>query len=169
MLTARTGDEAGAEALRCQSLRLLDPPQDDKDAGIVAIRNTAEHSRACASQRLAQSILAEFSDAFSIENLPRAGLELEELIAEASALSHRLWTRKARVVMWRPEKQWYSSQSEDVAAHPLHMGELDDDPNALEASEIVLVCSPAVWVHGTTEGKDFQAKRMIKKAVVWMG
>lgn len=127
-----------------------------------------KHQRERASHVFAQKIMTELSESFPDQDLAKALQELEELAVEASELSSRLWTRKARIGLERPSIS-YSSKAEDIAAHPLHMGDLDDDPQALEGLDYVVLCSPAVWMHGTTEGKDFQSKRLIKKAVAWMG
>jgi hypothetical protein len=162
------GDEAGAEALRCQVLRLLDPPKDEMNPYVTEIKAIAKSSRVFASTQLAKGIVTEFSKAIQPEKVDEALHALIKLVERAADLSWHLWTRKARLRLYLPANT-YSSSSTDIEAHPLHVGVLDDDPKALDGVDYVLLCSGVVWMQGTAEGRDFGSSRLIKKAVAWMG
>ena len=96
---------------------------------------------------------------------------------EAAELSHKLWTRKARIeVKDFDDLQHddgatpkYDSISELFEPHPVHTRALAQDPKALDGRKIVLLCSPLILTAGDTDGQNYGKTKILKKAVVWLG
>ncbi|KXT08542.1 hypothetical protein AC579_10243 [Pseudocercospora musae] len=160
-------DESGAEAWRCQSLRLIHP-------------TTAQNSSKIAAKTLSNTLLTEILR-LDLHQIKDTGIqdELVEILEQAACLSWRLWTRKTRITVHdgdamaalaRPHRtQVYNATSNLLEAHPLHNRDLDDDPKALDGREIFLLCNPLVTISGDGDGGNYQKHTILRKAVCWMG
>lgn len=105
--------------------------------------------------------------------------DLVPIVERVVGLAWQVWTRKAQleVVSWSRLAHEstggvdlaYASESDKMELHSMHGRDIDDDPNALDGYAVSIICSPAVVISGNAEGKDYDKKRVIKKAVVWIG
>ncbi|KXS95914.1 hypothetical protein AC578_5203 [Pseudocercospora eumusae] len=156
VLTA--SDEASAENWRCQTLRLLHP----------VIADDSKRAVACALvQKFLPKILIQFRD------------DVMRIMEDAVELSWQLWTRKARIEVLgitaigkqdgTASSIIYNANSHVLEPSFLHGRDLDDDPGALDGREVVLLCSPLVMAAGNADGTDYEKRRVLKPAVVWMG
>jgi hypothetical protein len=98
--------------------------------------------------------------------------DLDEILQFASDLSFRLWTQRSslkieegRELLNKP----FQRNSSTLAAHGFHSVELNDDESCLDEKPILLICHPPVIMCGDSEGMDYTRRRVLKKAVVWMG
>lgn len=104
---------------------------------------------------------------------------LAPIVKQTIDLAWQVWTRKARldVLSWSQlasetphgECPVYSSSSGKLELHAMHGREIDEDPQALDDHEVLLICSPAVVLSGNADGKEYEKQRVVKKAVVWLG
>lgn len=143
-------------------LRLLDPPLTDANADVAAAKAIAKNSRVDVSRRLAGRFMRTYAGLFKEDDTRGALSALESILGEAAELSWNLWTRKARLKSELPGLG-------EFEYHPLHLRELDDDPEALDGRDMVVLCDAAITLRGTAEGQDFHQRRVVKKAVIWMG
>ncbi|KAM3421122.1 hypothetical protein BST61_g1535 [Cercospora zeina] len=172
----KTCDVAGAEGLRCQLLRLLDPVVNGA-ASVNKMKIIAKESREVAAEKIANEMYERYMATLVPEKSSDARISLKALTQEAVDLSWELWTRKARieVLAWvdlqarMGKTMQYGASAKAFEAHPLHNRELEDKPQALDGAEVVLLCSPAIVVAGTAEGQDYDKEKLIKKAVVMVG
>lgn len=177
ILTGFVGDEAGAEGLRCQLLRLLDPVTNRDDVDVKAIKAISKASRDEAVTQLATSLCTEWIGD-KAEWSTQAQAELESIVKVAAELSWSIWTRKTvvEVLDWRiiaqmygSSAQAYNAESKCFSLHPLNNKDVDDEPDALDGRSPVLMYSPMMLARGNADGKDYDKPVTVKKAVVWMG
>ncbi|EME86906.1 uncharacterized protein MYCFIDRAFT_77298 [Pseudocercospora fijiensis CIRAD86] len=162
----RQSDERGAEAWRCQLLRLLDPA-------------TVEENRKSAAASLCHEFFYKVLRLDPKVDYSAEYNELLEIMKQATDLAWRLWTRKTRVEvrdcadmmrqLGRNQALFYTSRNKQFEAHPLHNLDLDDDPTAKDQAEIVLLSSPLIVISGNSDGDDYKKQTILKRAVVWMG
>ncbi|KAF2209479.1 hypothetical protein CERZMDRAFT_100274 [Cercospora zeae-maydis SCOH1-5] len=172
----RNCDVAGAENLRCQLLRLLDPVANDA-VSVNLMKRIAKESRELAAETIANKLFETYTEKLVAERSTDARNSLKALTQEAVDLSWELWTRKARieVLVWADLQEHvgktiqYGADAKALEAHPLHNRELEDEPQALDGAEVVLLCSPAIAIAGTAEGRDYDKEKLIKKAIVVVG
>ncbi|GIZ37992.1 hypothetical protein CKM354_000141900 [Cercospora kikuchii] len=173
-----TYDIAGAEALRCQLLRLLDPITKEATSHEAQFaKQVAASSRSRAVCLLAVNIIDAYLGLLTQEQRQKAYDGLCAIIEEAAELAWALGTRKASIHVRTWAGLQHSDQgvipfrasSEIFEAHIMHNNMLDDDPNALDGRDIVLVCSPAIFAYGNAEGEDYDKAKVLKKAIAWMG
>ena len=139
-----------------------------------------EEVKACrgkAQEGIVNAIVSEYMGELSAEQLAHARSGLAALVEDACVLSWSLWTRKARIEVhdWTSLKKFqtddmhYKATSGIFEAHPLHKRDLEDSPKALDGNSIALLCTPPIFVAGNAEGEGYQERRVLKKAIVWMG
>lgn len=171
------GDEKSCEAVRCRILRLLQPATNDQSESAAYIRYVTERSQKSAVSALAATIMEEFMGEQSEDERIAARMGLESAMLEAAELSSSLWTRIARIetanipMLNAGEESTlvYRSSSECLEAHSIHSMDLDADPKSLDGCDVVLLCSPAVFRAGNSDGETFHKRSLLKKAVVWLG
>jgi len=98
--------------------------------------------------------------------------DLTAILRVAASISMDLWTQKRRFELYPFHKlpsSKYGKCGGMIEAHPLHNGQLDDEPQALHNKPILLVAHPAFLAYGNNSGTDYSVSRVLKKAVVWMG
>lgn len=169
-------DVAGAEGFRCQILRLLDPGLNGK-RGVESIKKIASESRQAAASQIATGIFDEFKGTLLPDKAGDALAGLQALTLETAELSWELWTRRSRIEVldWARVQQEsdkvikFSATAKALEAHALHNRSLEDDPEALDGTEVVMLCSPVIIAAGNAEGQDYDKERLLKKAVVWLG
>jgi hypothetical protein len=160
-------------ALRSELLRLLDPPATENfPERMNQTKGLIETAGKMACHGFAENCLPLLS-AFlerKVDSL-RAFEFLKEMLIKAGEVSFKLWTQKSSVaVCWLeelPEIFW--SDSDVMEAHRLHCEQLEEDDKSLDGGEILLVTHPAVILYGDSDGQSYAKKRVLKKAVVWMG
>lgn len=180
MTDSHSGDVEGTHAWRCQLFRLLDPPNAAEGTAAARIKDVAATSRELAARGLAMDLLNAVADLL----IPAVDAEaaepgLEAILRTSAELSQTFWTRKQWIyyrgltalvpagLADQPLK--YQASATDMETHPLHSVDLDDDPEALDGREVVLLCNPAVVAFGTADGKDYDKTKLWRKAVVWLG
>lgn len=162
--------------MRCQLLRLLDPPTAEADSSVAFVKDLVKESRHRAMVEVVNSAIDEFMGPLSNEQYEHAYNGLAALVHDACELSWALWTRKARVEVhnWSSIKHQtnsmsYKSTSDVFEVHPLHKRDLEHTPEALDGHSITLLCTPLVLVAGNAEGEQYENKAVLKKAIVWIG
>lgn len=159
-------------------LRLLDPPaRDGCSVEVKALKDLTEKSRNHAVAKGTLAIMECFLGMLGPEDKEQAFNGLSAIIEDAAALSWSLWTRKAvvKVPSWtsmmekEPNAVSYFAASEIFEPHMMHNMVLEDNPNALDGQDILLVCSPMVLMMGNADGEDYDKRKVLKKAIVWMG
>jgi hypothetical protein len=158
--------------VRSQILRLLDPPSTASlpaDAKVVK-----EHVAAAKSDfiwKIRQKFLKHATNFLRNPESTVAQDKLEQIFYNAAEISSLLWTQRSSVSIsgMKSLHQPFNSASEVHAAHQLHAGQLDQDDSCLDGKKIVLVIHPAVYAIGDSEGNNYSTRRILKKAVVWMG
>lgn len=171
-----TVDEPGAQALRYQLMRLLDPPLSVQHANAAYLRKVAANSRQRAAQQVAENIVAEFMPGVSDDERRLAWLELTAIAQEATELSWKLWTRKPCFVVhdWSAIQNYevndrvYRSGAHYFEPHALHNKDLEDNNMALDGNEIGLLCSPLILAIGNGEGQEYDKSQVVRKAMVWI-
>lgn len=97
--------------------------------------------------------------------------EILQILAKACHISKNVGTQRSGIecqgLLSLPKN--FNHRSKDMEAHQLHNGELEDDDKALDGKPILLVTQPAIIAIGRSDGSDYCAKRVLKKAIVWMG
>lgn len=178
MLTTVVDDIAGAEGLRYQLLRLLDPPaKSDASYNVQAVKDVAENSRGRAVALCTMFMIDQYLSRLITEQRETAYDGLSAVVEEAATLSWTFSTRKAvvKVPSWatmmetEPNAMSYAAGFQIFEPHVMHNMVLEDDPEALDGQEIVLNCSPMVMLMGNAEGEDYHKRKVLKKAVVWLG
>jgi hypothetical protein len=96
---------------------------------------------------------------------------LRTIMEHAGEISYKLWTQRSYVVCYGLAilLSPFNHASDYLKAHSFHGGDLFEDEKALDGWKVLLVTHPAVVVHGDSRGTDYSRKRILKKAVVWMG
>lgn len=171
------GNEKSCEAVRCQILRLLQPATNNQSESAGYIRYVTERSQKSAVSALAATIMEEFMGEQSEDERIAARMGLESIMLEAAELSSSLWTRMARIetanlpALSAIEESAlvYRSSSESLEPHSIHGMDLEADPESLDGCDVVLLCSPAVFRAGSSDGEDYHKRSLLKKAVVWLG
>jgi hypothetical protein len=96
---------------------------------------------------------------------------LENIMMTAMEIAGKLGTQRSRLELGTmsnlPEK--FDANSRDMQEHTYHHPELDDDEKYLDGKDVLLVVHPAVYAIGSSDGSDRTERRILKKAVVWMG
>lgn len=175
-------DKEGANAWRAQTLRLLDPQTSmghTNNKGNKQLKDATHGLRISAAKRFSQTFLRGHARVFldpASDLVDRRQQQLEEISVRATDISFKLWTQKTQLqslaVDDLPQKKGavrFSSRSDLLEHHNLHLLQLDDDETCLDGSRVVLVTHPAVVAYGNAEGSDYGTQRIWKKAVVWMG
>lgn len=104
--------------------------------------------------------------------LDAAVKELKHIVESAGQLSYKLWARRNHImVAGLPDLKvnQYRAGSDCVDHHALHNNYLECDPYALDGKPIILMLSPLITVNGGSDGCGFEAERIWKKAIAFMG
>lgn len=157
---------------RSETLRLLDPPE--TKAGSSSRAAELKDMIRAARRHSAETFADMFFDRAKpfIKRAKKIRGDLDEILQFASDLSFRLWTQRScltieerRGLLNKP----FSRDSSILTAHGFHNAELHDDESCLDGRPILLLCHPPVIMCGDSEGMDYTRRRVLKKAVVWMG
>lgn len=63
----------------------------------------------------------------------------------------------------------FRRESEILEAASCHRAELAEDRDTLDGLPILMVLHPTVIACGASDGSDYNQRRVLKKAEVWMG
>ncbi|KAF7188342.1 hypothetical protein HII31_10406 [Pseudocercospora fuligena] len=172
----RQGSPEDAESLRCQILRLLDPPGHRPTPGTQCLKGMAKASRDHSANWLAGQMSSSIVRHLVAEDsLAEAEGALMMLLRDAAELSWRLLTRKSRIEMadWslltEEKRNFYRADSNNLEAHSQHRKVLQEDSLAMDGSEVFMLTRPAVMLAGDADGQDYDQKRVLLRAVGWMG
>ncbi|OQE19116.1 hypothetical protein PENSTE_c016G06045 [Penicillium steckii] len=171
------GNPVESHSWRCQLLRLLDPKVKEDEGESPQLQLTREKTQQ-ARERAAKYFTDLFLDSsarylifFNPENMVSQE-DLKQIFLNAAHLSYKLWLRKCYV-----EVQGIGSLphvyrhdlKHILKAHALHNAYLDRDEKGLDDTLVRLVVHPALIVHGSSDGTNYESSRIWKEAVVWMG
>jgi hypothetical protein len=148
-------------------MRLLDPPSRNMPT-TAEIKARAEQARSDATKALAKSCLRKAKHLIQEHDQNQILQELHAIFKDCADLAKDLSVQKMRVDVVRFDglPLRYQSGSPYLQPHGLHVADLDDDPQALDDKRVILVVNPAIVVHGTTSGCDYEQFRVWKKATV---
>ncbi|CAG8225965.1 unnamed protein product [Penicillium salamii] len=171
------GNLAEGNSWRCNLLRSLDPKPTGNEPELrvlEATKNRTEMAREAAANSLMEAFLknsATLPISSSASERTAVG-ELRQIFVTAAHLSYRLWLRKSYLEVQTMEKipANYNRQNlELLRAHSLHTAFLEKDEAGLNDCLIRVVVHPALIVHGSSDGTNYEKTRVWKEAVVWMG
>ncbi|KXT06354.1 hypothetical protein AC578_9129 [Pseudocercospora eumusae] len=172
----RRGSPEDAEGLRCQILRLLDPPGHRPNRGVDRLKDMAKASRDHSVGLLAGQMSRSIAEHLvHPELLADAEDALMMLMRDAAKLSWSLLTRKSRIDMadgflvTEEDKIFYHADSSNLEAHSQHRKALQEDRNAMNGRKVFMLTRPAVMLAGDADGQNYNQKRVLMKAVGWMG
>jgi hypothetical protein len=96
---------------------------------------------------------------------------LEEIMKTAVGLSFRLWTQRSYLIREGRNLlgNLFDKKTKIWMASGLHTAELEEDEDCMNGKPILFIFHPAVILYGDSEGTDYSTRRILKKAVVWMG
>jgi hypothetical protein len=169
-----TGNEAGAEAWRCQLIRLLDPVNSNS-AAAKHNKELARDARKNAAAGLAQECVAEALTLMIKKPNDTACEELTGIFVRGAELGWSLWTQKMRFEvlglhslqqLMQTDSLRFDSKSEYLQADRLNSTALDKHQKALDGVPVALVVSPAVVAIGTADGTEYDLRRVWKNATV---
>ena len=176
-------DPAGANAWRCQLLRLLEPVPRGKGDASPSPDDMAELARTTASRALAAQLISDVSATLiptPLATHPSPLSDLTNIFTECARLSWTLWTQKHQIEVLDLEGMeelqlngaahlTFEAESKYYKHHAQHNREIDEDPTALDGREVLLLVNPAIVAAGTTEGGSYGSKRVLMRGTVWMG
>jgi hypothetical protein len=157
---------------RSQLLRLLDPldatARTENGKKLKVITRAARRQAALDS---GESFWGRCKCFLDRQNSDKTQEGLAEIMYSAVDLSFRLWTQRSYMTHEGHDllTQPYSRKNKVLAASGLHTAELEEDEKCMDGQPILLVFHPAVILYGDSEGTDYSTRRILKKAVVWMG
>lgn len=103
----------------------------------------------------------------------RKGLmgQLREIFSKGVQISTKLTTQRSGLLCKGLESlpPNFDHNSKEMEAHWLHNNDLEDDEAAFDGRPILLVTQPAIVAIGKSDGSDYSSRRVLKKAIVWMG
>lgn len=124
-------------------------------------------------QYIATFMLKDPCQAF-LAKIPEAEVDkrlegLQDIFERAGALFSRLHTQRFQLTCALLEDFQdtpFNVSSREMQAHSLR--KLDEDDTSLDGHAIAMVIYPAVHINGTSDGRDYDKKRTLSKAVVWV-
>lgn len=159
-------------------MRLLDPPQSNKSKEAIRMRESAASSRKAASEKLASECIQDVEAMLQGERTA-SEKKLGEIFHGCAELAWNLWTQRTHIRtldiqalqkdLGHVSELQFDSESDLLEAHAQHSRDLCNDAQALDSHAVLLLVNPAIVVAGTTQGTDYQMRKIWKKAVVWMG
>ncbi|CAG8261061.1 unnamed protein product [Penicillium salamii] len=172
------GNLAEGNSWRCNLLRLLDPKPTGNEPELrllvlKATKNRTEMAREAAANSLMEAFLKNsVSLPISPNSLEGAAVaELRQIFVAAAHLSYKLWLRKSYLEVQTIQKipDRYHQDSDLLRAHSRHVASLENDPAGLDNRPVDVVVHPALIVHGSSDGTNYEPTRVWMQAVVWMG
>jgi hypothetical protein len=97
--------------------------------------------------------------------------ELEKLLLEAGDLSYHLWTQKVDIEYFSLKElpTNFDQKHEYLEEHPSQKAQVMENEASLDGKPIWLVVHPAVLAYGDSDGSNYDAFNVWKKATVWIG
>jgi hypothetical protein len=142
---------------------------------VSLLKSSVSKSKLASHTRLASEFLDHAHKLIEIEIGIEARTELRKaligIMQTAARFSSALDTQKSylRCEGLSELPGTFDHQSEDMEAFSGHLADLDDEPTCLDGKAILLVIQPAVVLIGMNDGSDYKWRRVLKKAIVWMG
>lgn len=148
-------------------MRLLDPPSSNIPA-MQETKTRAEQARNEATKILARKCLSQMQELIQEPSSDQVAQELHAIFRNCASLANNLAVQKmeVKVVGHGLLSPVYESGSMYMQPHGTHAADLEDDPRALDGNRVSLVVNPAIVVHGTTAGAEYEQYRVWKKATV---
>ncbi|KAE9968717.1 hypothetical protein BLS_005678 [Venturia inaequalis] len=156
--------------LRSDMIRSLFPRGESDEAEKMRGRTLTAVQNAC--HILAKEFL--YGPAEKVMQLPLSNKKTGafcELINKFGILSLELSIQRSQICIKRKVSLplQFEYLHPDLEPNQLHEGELVEDPHGLDNWDIMLVTCPGLVLVGSSDGTDYEAIRVVKKAVVWMG
>jgi hypothetical protein len=97
--------------------------------------------------------------------------QLNDILAKAAKTSAKLYAQRSGLFIQSISElpKTFEANSSYMEPHMLHHRDLEDNEDCLNGQRILLVTQPAVIAIGNSDGSDYTVRRVLKKAVVWMG
>jgi hypothetical protein len=158
---------------RSELLRLLLPQDTDDSSETIVdqLKTATSNAKAISCLALAEKFFAQGCNMFWKSDSLEQHDQLVEVMQKADKISTKLCTQRSglncQVLSDLPPT--FDHTARDMEAHWLHNEEWDDNSEALNGRPILLVTHPAVIAIGKSDGSDYDVRRVLKKAIVWMG
>lgn len=97
--------------------------------------------------------------------------QLGDILSKAADITMKLSTQRngllVQSMMDLPNT--YDPNAETMELHILHHRDTAENENCFNGQKILMVTQPAVIAVGSSDGNDYSVRRVLKKAIVWMG
>jgi hypothetical protein len=143
----------------------------DEVEGVEILRKQVTASKEKMMTMLEDTILNEVRALLSLPLPEHARQQFRDIITTAVDVTTKLHLQRGRLG-WvsRPHlPAAFDSSSQLMEAHTWHHRELDDDEKCLDGKPVLMVTQPAIVIAGASDGSDTKIRRVLRKAVVWMG
>lgn len=157
---------------RSEMIRLFNPLEIDNASGDFQVcRVQVSEAKSVTTGYLASVFMDLVSSLLKDGDRKDMARQLREIFGKAVQVSTKLTTQRSSLMCkgLRSLPSKFDHNSKEMEAHWLHNNDLEDDEAAVDGKPILLVTQPAIVAIGKSDGSDYSSRRVLKKAIVWMG